>query len=85
MRANFPIFVPKGVNLAPYGLVVQALLADPLFRSHIQDPAEHKMCSTGDYHWPEIIMNKQGGWQTGACRLNCTLLAELRGRMLPLF
>ena len=31
------------------------------------------------------IMNKQGGWQTGACRLNCTLLAELRGRMLPLF
>ena len=43
------------------------------------------MCSTGGYHWPEIIINEQGGWQTGACRLNRTLLAELRRRMLPLF
>ena len=35
VRASFPIPIRKGVNLAPDGLVVQALLADPLFRSHI--------------------------------------------------
>ena len=80
VQAGFPIPVPKGLNLAPTGLIVQGMLADPLFRSHIQDPVAHKMCATSDYHWPEIIIEEQGGWQTGACLLNRTLLRELRGR-----
>jgi hypothetical protein len=77
--SGFEIPVPRGINLSPDGLVVQGLLrGDPLFREYLMDTVAHKSCSTGFYFWPEIIVRQVGGWATGECRLNVTLLTELK-------
>jgi hypothetical protein len=77
--SGFEIPVPRGVNLSPDGFVAQGLLlADPLFREHLTDPVAHKDCATGKYFWPEIVVRQVGGWATGECRLNTTLLTELK-------
>jgi hypothetical protein len=77
--SEFEIPVPRGINLSPDGLVVQGLLrGDPLFREYLMDTVAHKSCSTGFYFWPEIIVRQVGGWATGECRLNVTLLGELK-------
>jgi hypothetical protein len=77
----FPIPLPRGVNLAPSGMIVQELLRrDVEFRKQITDPVAHKDCSTGSYFWPEIIINEHGPWSDaiGLCKLNHTLLSELK-------
>jgi hypothetical protein len=64
--------------------VVQSLLrADPLFREHISDPVAHKACATGQYFWPEIIVRMAGGWATGECRCNKTLLLRAKVQFEP--
>ena len=77
--SEFEIPVPRGINLSPDGLVVQGLLrGDPLFREYLMDTVAHKSCSTGSFFWPEIVVRQVGGWATGECRLNVTLLTELK-------
>ncbi len=82
-KSQFAIPVPRGINLAPDGRVVQSLLrADPLFREYISDPVAHQSCASGFYFWPEIIVRMTGGWATGECRYNKTLLLALRASEL---
>jgi hypothetical protein len=78
--SHFSIPVPRGINLAPSGLVVQELMRrDVEFREYISDPVAHKDCSTGRYFWPEIVLNPNGPWSAGGvCKLNGTLLLELK-------
>ena len=80
----FPIPVPKGVNLAPTGRVVQALMrADPVFRRHLVDFVAHKDCATGSFFWPEIVLQTGGPWDAGgSCKLNVTMLRELKAQFL---
>ena len=81
VRGGFPIPVPAGANLAADGRIVQALLRrDPAFRAHAQDYVAHPSCAVGDFFWPELVVRELGGWATGECRLNRTLLAELRAQ-----
>jgi hypothetical protein len=87
-RSNFSIPIPRGENLAPEGRIVEELLRrDPVFSDHLSDPIAHKPCSTGEYFWPEIVVREAGGWRTGVCRLNHTLLEQIKyeqGYLVPL-
>ena len=80
---SFPIPVPRGTNLAPSGRLLQELLRrDPQFREYISDPVAHKPFSTGTYFWLEIILHPAGPWGPGGeCKLNRTLLEELKAEL----
>ena len=78
--SRFPIPVPRGLNLAPTGRLVQDLMRrDPVFRVYISDPVAHKDCATGRFFWPEIVLNPHGPWGEGRaqCKLNVSLRAQL--------